>query len=335
MKKILIFDMDGVLLAPRGYHRALQEAVRLGAEALGYPGITLTDEHIAQFEGLGIATEWHSSAAALAVLAFGGELSLEPLFELLKREPVQIPARIRLERVIQQLTGDEKSVQMIRQSETLQSPIYRTFQELILGSADFERIYGEKSSLDVESYLLQFDEALLETSTRERLLAWLEHPEHGCAVMTNRPSSEMPDADYGLRLVGLEGIPLVGYNDMEWLAQQVGGEASDFSKPAAGHALSAALVSTGRELQESLLSTHGLLNGASAEGLVFEEIVVFEDTPGGLISVGAMGEVLREKGLPVLVQKIGIAPDVVKGGYLRAQGAEVFDDINVALGEVL
>ncbi len=332
MKKTLIFDMDGVLLAPRGYHRALQETVRLGAEELGYPNTTLTDEHIAQFEGLGISSEWHSSAASLSMLAFGGELSLGRLFELLKRQPVQIPARIRLERAVTEITGD---AQRIRESETIQSSSFKIFQELILGSADFERIYGIESSLNVESYLLQFDKSLLETSTRERLLAWLEHSEHGCVVMTNRPSSEMPDAEYGLRLVGLEGLPLVGNNDIAWLATQVGGETADFLKPNAAHALAALLTSTGQSLQESLFGAYGLLNGAGVDGLAVGEIVVFEDTPGGLISVGAMGEILQEKGLPVQVRKIGIAPSAVKAEFLRAQGAEVFDDVNCALDEVL
>lgn len=327
MQKTLIFDMDGVLLAPRGYHLALQETVRLGAEALGYSGITLSDEQIAQFEGLGISSEWHSSAASLSMLAFDGELSLGRLFDLLKREPAQMPARIRLERAVAEITGD---AQRIRESETLTSPSYKIFQELILGSADFERVYGIKASLNVESYLLQFDKPLLETSTRNRLLAWLEHSEHGCVVMTNRPSSEMPDAGYGLRLVGLDALPLVGNNDMRWLAGQVGGDGVDFLKPNAVHALAALLAATGRGLKESLLGAHGLLNGAGVDGLAVGEIVVFEDTSGGLMSVGAVGELL---GVPV--KKIGIAPSAVKAAFLRAQGAQVFDDINVALGEVI
>ena len=331
MKKTLIFDMDGVLLASRGYHLALQETVRLGAEKLGYPNTTLTDEDIAQFEGLGISSEWHSSAAALSMLAFDGKLSLDRLFESLKREPVQIPARIRLERAIEEITGD---AQRIRESETLQSSSFRTFQELILGSADFERIYGIESSLNVESYLLQFDKPLLDAPTRERLLAWLEDSEHGCVVMTNRPSSEMPDAEYGLRLVGLAGLPLVGNNDIQWLAEQVDGETAHYLKPNAAHALAALLRSTGQGLQESLLSAHALLNGASVDGLDAGEIVVFEDTPAGLVSVGAMGEILEEKGLFVKVKKVGIAPSPVKAAFLRAQGAQVFDDINAALGQI-
>jgi phosphoglycolate phosphatase-like HAD superfamily hydrolase len=332
MKKIIIFDMDGVLLAPRGYHLALQETVRLGAAELGYPNTTLTDADIAQFEGLGISSEWHSSAASLSMMAFGGELSLDGLFESLKRQPVNIPARIRLESAIEEIAGD---AQRILESETIQSPSTRTFQELILGSADFERIYEIESSLNVESYLLQFDKPLLEADVKKRLFAWLENPEHGCVVMTNRPSSEMPDADYGLRLVGLEGLPLVGNNDIQWVAEQVGGETAQFLKPNAAHALAALLRSTGRGLQESLLGAHALMNGASVDGLDVGEIVVFEDTPGGLISVGAMGELLREQGMDVMVKKMGITNSPVKGEFLRMQGAEVFDDVNKALETVL
>jgi beta-phosphoglucomutase-like phosphatase (HAD superfamily) len=332
MKKALIFDMDGVLLEPRGYHLALQETVRLGAEKLGFESITLNDELIAQFEGLGISCEWHSSAASLAILAFSGELSLTPLFDLLKREPVQIPARIRLKRAIETITGD---VQHINESETLESSSFRIFQELILGSVDFERIYGIKSSLNVKSYLLQFDQPLLGSDTREKLLTWLKHPEHGCVVMTNRPSSEMPDAQYGLQLVGMEGLPLIGNNDMEWLAHQVGGETANFLKPNPAHALAALLTLTGKGVQESLLNANELLNGASADNLAFDEIIVFEDTPAGLISVGKMGDILREKGLSVQVRKIGISPSVVKSEFLRAQGAKVFADVNVALEQSL
>ena len=158
---------------------------------------------------------------------------------------------------------------------------------------------------------------------------------NGSVVMTNRPSSEMPDAEYGLQLVGLAGLPLVGNNDIQWLAEQVGGEPAHFLKPNAVHALAALLRSTGRDLQESLLGAYDLLNGASVDSLDLGEIIVFEDTPGGLISVDAMGENLQGKGVPVQIKKVGIAPSTVKAEFLRAQGAQVFEDINSALDEVL
>jgi len=65
---ILIFDMDGVLVKPEGYHRALQETVRLAGISTQYGEVQLTDNQIAQFEALGISSEWHSSALCMAVM---------------------------------------------------------------------------------------------------------------------------------------------------------------------------------------------------------------------------------------------------------------------------
>ena len=52
-QKILLFDMDGVLLEPGGYHKALTETVRLIGESLGYKNVELTPADIAAFEAAG------------------------------------------------------------------------------------------------------------------------------------------------------------------------------------------------------------------------------------------------------------------------------------------
>ena len=66
--KILLLDMDGVLLAPWGYHKALQETVKLVAQTLGFGNKTLSDEDIAAFEAVGITNEWDSSAISIALM---------------------------------------------------------------------------------------------------------------------------------------------------------------------------------------------------------------------------------------------------------------------------
>lgn len=65
---ILLFDMDGVLVNPRGYHRALHETVRLAGISTGIGAVDLEDEQVTQFEALGISSEWHSSALCMAVM---------------------------------------------------------------------------------------------------------------------------------------------------------------------------------------------------------------------------------------------------------------------------
>ena len=56
--KILLFDMDGVLLESLGYHIALQETVRIMANSLGFGDLTLSADDIAAFEAGGINKEW-------------------------------------------------------------------------------------------------------------------------------------------------------------------------------------------------------------------------------------------------------------------------------------
>ena len=45
--KILLFDMDGVLLEPNGYHLALKETVRLVSRSMGFEDFLLSDQDIA------------------------------------------------------------------------------------------------------------------------------------------------------------------------------------------------------------------------------------------------------------------------------------------------
>jgi len=343
-KKILIFDMDGVLLRPLGYHRALKETVRLGAEALGFEGITISDAEIAEFEGLGISSEWHSSAACLAILRLSGGLDLSALFASLQQEPIQNQALLRLERVIQRLSREAgvdpaPVIALIRNSQSIaQSHSLNLFQEMILGSDEFKRIYGKEGSLDVESYLLQYDQPLLGAEMRNRLLVWLDDPEHGGAVMTNRPSREMPDANYGLQLIGLEGLPSVGYGEIEWLAGEVGVNTTALAKPSPAHALAASLSAFSRDMELNLRNASASFNGGGTEAYAYlegSEVTVFEDTPAGLISVDGLEKLLHGQGISVAVNKIGIASTPHKGEYLQAQGARVYARVDAALDQIL
>lgn len=327
-KSILIFDMDGVLIKQHGYHRALQDTVRLGAREMGLE-VALTEEEIAEFEGVGISSEWHSSAACLSVLEISGKFDLSPLFRLLKREQAQIPARIRLERAIRKLAEEAgvdpaHPVALIQKSESEDSFTNRTFQDMILGRNGYE------------SYLLRYDEPLLAADVREKLCAWLERPEHGGVVMTNRPSLEMPDANFGLRLVGLDEMPLVGYGEMRQMAQAFGGEAAHYSKPSPAHSLLAALRAIGEP--DVLKNTHAALNGGGREILAcFDgyEFWIFEDSPAGLVSVDALGKLLRNAGLSVRVNKVGATTSARKRAYLEEKGARVVATINEGLGLAL
>ena len=340
-KKIIIFDVDGVLIENHGYRKAFKDTVRLGAQELGFD-VNLSDEDIARFEGMGISSEWHSSAACMAVLVITGRFELGTLFKFIADEQAKIPVRIRLERAVYRMAKEAgvdpaRPVALIQNSETIQSFPFDIFQEMILGSEGFEEIYGLKSSLDVGSYLYTFDKPLLGADLRNRLFSWLKDSERGCAIMTNRPSRNMPDAKYAQKLTGLEHIPVAGYGEMEWLAEKFGGEAAEYSKPSPIHALSAVLASFGKESDLCLLEAHAAIKGEISQDIVRldgYEFTVLEDTPAGIMSAGAMGELLREHGLNVKVNKMGITNSPIKGEYLEAQGARVFDNVNLALEDI-
>ena len=360
---ILLFDMDGVLLKPLGYHRALKETVRLAGISSGYGEVQLADEQIAQFEALGISSEWHSSALSMAVMVLAKHkgqdrgngnsrsfrLDLEELFEALAARPVGGMVIEHGVAAIEELaTRANVPASLVRRlvthSESIQhSATLNWFQELILGSALYERIYHKEGQLQTESYLELYDERLLSQPLAEGIIGWVAKPGHGAGIMTNRPSSGPPgfeigpDAGIGAGLVGLDVLPVIGLGESSWLAAQTGREVRQVTKPAREHALVAILAASGWPLEQSLQFVGRGPTGWKASALQHlqeSKITVFEDTPGGIISVQVAGETLNELGLRVEVRKIGIAEDGAKRSALAAQCAVVYPEINQALASL-
>jgi hypothetical protein len=230
---------------------------------------------------------------------------------------------------------------LVTQSESIQhSPTINWFQELVLGSECYTSTYQKKPQFETESYLKLYDERLLNEPQTERVLRWTDKPDHGAAIMTRRPSSGLPgfatapDANMGAALVGLENLPIVGYGEICWLAAQTGREVIDLYKPAWEHALAAILAVSGWSLERSLTYVGKSLSEwdvSDFQDLNNSTIIVFEDTPGGMIAVQEAGDLLNIMGLQVKVQKIGIADEVSKQSTLFAQGATVYPNINKAL----
>jgi phosphoglycolate phosphatase-like HAD superfamily hydrolase len=360
---ILLFDMDGVLVKPMGYHRALQEVVRLAGIKTGFGEVLLTDEQIARFEALGISSEWHSSAlcfAAMVIAQHGGMvigdnhsspmiLTLEELFVEIAAQPLQNSALHRAQAAVENLTAKygvptDRVRDLVVESESIQSSLtLNWFQELILGSENYTNIYQRKPQFRTDSYLSLYDETKLEKSKADKVLRWAEGSDHGAAIMTNRPSrgpsdfSGMPDAEMGSRLVGLANIPVVGKGEILWLAANTDHRVENISKPVWMHAMAAILVASGWSAEKSLkfvgeqpeewdTSVLNYLNNG--------RITVFEDTPSGLVSTHRACELLNDLNLGVEVRKIGVADELSKQATLSAQFATVYPDINQALASL-
>ena len=69
LKNILLLDMDGVLLTPGGYHRAVEDAVAQMGNLLGFNAVHLNQDDIHALEAAGITNEWDTAAICLALLA--------------------------------------------------------------------------------------------------------------------------------------------------------------------------------------------------------------------------------------------------------------------------
>ncbi len=350
---ILLFDMDGVLLEAQGYHRALQETVRLMGEHLSLSNITLSQEQIHKFESIGISSEWHSSAICKAFLKIQLEsgvtsptLDLKELYTLIEEQPLEIPAIERGIAAIQLLCKQygidpDDVVSTITDSENInRSLTMQWFQELVLGSETYQTFYKKPAILNVQSYLQMYDSPLLSSKNAERIVSWVDSNKGGVAIMTNRPSSGpsgltgSPEAELGRDLVQLSGIPIIGYGDITWLAESIQADAGMLVKPHASHALAAILCSIGLDKQMSMKNSiknplqwpneiSKKLDGAT--------ITVLEDTTAGIISARNAVDLLRRNGIDVEFRVIGIAKDNIKRAALESQGAQLFQDINTAL----
>ena len=329
---LLVFDMDGVLLEPLGYHRALRETVRLAGEACGFSDVCLSAEQIARFEALGISSEWHSSALCMAWMALQKKFSPDtqtPDWERLVAafqcqpqtdSPIQRGAAALAQVGQEQGVCAEHAVALIRECESIQnSPTFNWFQELVLGSAVFAQVYGKVGQLNAVSYLQKYDRKLLTPDWAQRVLEWARRPGCGAAIMTSRPSAGLggpqgfaqePDGQLGAELVGLGELPLIGNGEMRWLADQLRVTVAEVKKPAAAHALAALLAAGGISVPQSMAVLAGGLDVLGREDFAYLDgstVTVVEDTISGMLAVRAAGDILEKLGLRIDVQNVGVA----------------------------
>jgi phosphoglycolate phosphatase-like HAD superfamily hydrolase len=293
---ILLFDMDGVLLEPHGYHRALAETVRLIAKALGFGSLTVSDEDISAFESSGVTSEWDSSAICAALLLkaiwrVNPAASLPDLLpadgypeanppdpgfqtfakklgdpDLLALRPLERADRLLVEQE-NHLRPDQRDAisAILGHARAAQDSLtHCTFQELVLGSRMYTEIYRRPARLGAASYLMEYDRPRLSPGMRQALFAWLEQPGNRAAIFTNRPSQPLegvfstPEAELGTRLVGVEDLPIAGLGGLLWLASQRKRGPQAFLKPSPVHFLAGLALSLGYPTSTALLEVANL-----------------------------------------------------------------------------
>jgi hypothetical protein len=288
--EILLLDMDGTLLTPRGYHLALQETITITGRSLGYVDVKLTPKDITAFEAAGVASEWDSAAICAAILLenllqSNPEYTLPPTyssqippshnnpppnFQAFAQKLADPPLRdihplMRAKRLFLNKSNDrtpEQNQSLVNILDTARqmdgSFTHRVFQELVLGSEAFECTYNVSSVLNVESYLLTYDRPNMTLETRDNLLAWLQGDDHHGVIFTSRPSGSpgkmwsVPETELGAQCVGLDTIPIAGLGGILWLSAQRDCDPLTLLKPAPVHALVGLRLALGDPLETAL-----------------------------------------------------------------------------------
>lgn len=243
MRTLLLFDVDGVLIHPKGYKTALCDTVNYFAASMGFPPTNLTFDDIAIFEACGMTNEWDSAAfcvGALLVAALdqkGGHLHRASLDETLQAISatsalMQHPNFIELaQRVAEQnrqhVAPTGICLEVLKAQSRLeyhpllqalfsdiydiQNPVTRLQQAHTLGELRFASAYGQAAPRVCESYLIQYDTPLISSENIQKLLQWRQASQRGFVIYTARPSlppegeitGYAPEGDLAAELLGL------------------------------------------------------------------------------------------------------------------------------------
>ena len=243
--RLVLIDLDGVLIESVGYNLALRATVDRFAALMGQDRIHLSDQEVAGFYACGITSEFISAPMCVAALLIQA-LSLRP--DLQRSElPGTMEAirhsRLRVSRPDFQNLGDRVRPELAAGVEParavgsalrdispiavrglideLMQDVYsvrslttRTFQQFALGRVQFERTYRMPAEIGQERSLLSNDVPLLRSELVAKLRACGVPGFPGVAVFTARPSLSpvstrgghfSPEAELALEVLGLDG----------------------------------------------------------------------------------------------------------------------------------
>ena len=354
MTKIILLDIDSVLVHPDGYRAALRSTVDyfIGQH------FEIDEAALTELERRGISSEWDMIPLLLA--SYWTDILLRQPMQNLSSDVLSAAIKVNRQRKVDAPTrlfvpefpliaGQYPAEAAFRAGCFLSMPYElrknlltdtrnirtsyttRVFQHYTLGSEKFKETYNLPREFETESFLLTHDRPIINYEIRAKLL----HPNHRLAAFTGRPckpprevhSSHIgyaPEAELALELVGLPDIPLIGYGRLEYLAKQGGLDTATLLKPSPVHALAAiAAAFSGEEwiaVQAAAdWQATGRLNGVFSSLPSSFELIVVEDTMGGIKSTLKAGEILQQAGMKITIQTLGLTLD---GGASKASAFE-------------
>ena len=345
MKKVILLDIDGVLVHHGGYRAALHATLNHFASLMGLDHFDFPEEKLAELEKRGIFSEWDMVPLLLATLwndilshQTNPQLPLDlysaaveigrnvngymprelfvPDFEFIAG---QYPAEAALQHGCFPFIPMDLRLNILSQSRNvIFSQTMRLFQHYSLGSAVFSKTYDLPAEVETDSLLHTHDRSNINDAIRAKL----RQPEICLAGLTARPSAPprevddshfgyAPEAEIALNLVGLADIPLIAFGKLEYLAAKRGLDAGMLIKPSPVHALAATAAALTGDEWAGLQSAGdwyqtGKLDGVFATLPREFELFVVEDTMGGIRSTQAAGEILRQNGFNVQTYTLGL-----------------------------
>lgn len=219
-QKLLLFDVDGVLIYPKAYKEAMVDAVNWVAGQMGQQSIDLTFDEIAQFEANSITNEWESLPMCVALMVLdAAQQQPEVIADTLGETYDNIrSARISINRPDFAAFADEIGANqngdplashtarsLLRQQTTsemyplwdslfgdvfdIHTPTTRLFQNHTLGSTGFEQTYGFPAIFTGDSYLLTRDTPHITDAN----INLLQQRDENVTIYTARPGTAPSD----------------------------------------------------------------------------------------------------------------------------------------------
>jgi hypothetical protein len=225
--KILLFDIDGVLVQPAGYRLATEETCRYFLDKGRITSVLPYPEIYSNFEAQLVTSEWDMVPLTLLLLFdFISEThpmpialdTLEKVLEWTKQKQISLDFpqfETEIRKFGQYIRPGKTAAQCILETKLngvagdifphLRSPLLitdllgnarnilacettRKFQEFSLGGEIFKQIYNQEAENNLPSFLLTYDRSLLSEENRKKLLNELVNDGFFACVYTARPS---------------------------------------------------------------------------------------------------------------------------------------------------
>ena len=366
-KRIVLLDVDGVLVHARAYRAASQAAVEYMARRMGQPHISGPDEAaMLAFEARSIISEWDSIALCTAELlaqtpdllgasldeslqniAQSGRKLDQPDFAALARRcpPPHDGLHPGPAALGTMFPKEPAFVELLMDTHRISGPMTTIFQHYTLGHTKFEATYGLDAQFEADSLLETLDVPMLSAQSRDRLL---NDPATYPVIYTARPSlppefvsdqhGYAPEAEMAQHLVGLDDVPLIGYGKVHWLALTHDQDESHYLKPSPTHAEIAIVAALLYGTDHWEIHAFDIATGLAPlpETLKDEpwHVIVCEDSTGGIR--GVRGAVERLQALhDVTLTAVGIGTQADNVAALESVADIVAPDVNAGLAQAL